>query len=491
MRGGVEVMRGSSVTYALSAVILLSGGQLGCDDDDADRQGIVAADSGADGGGIANDGPTRDASDSGLRSVCPPQSSAQRVVATSGDGALLAFLRCKGSTVEVVAQALQANAPEVVLASGQADYSVEVLLDGEHVLFGAGGKWFVRAADASVDAVAVAAGAVLHTRAFSERVSSTSFEPRLLVMEQDEALRRVTVRQSNDGYSTPLTIFEDADLQGGLENLSASGRTLVVTLSQASGRTFFKLRTNNAADPFDMPFGPDELAMAPVGLGDTHNFAFDGEKLVRVKLEDGKRTVLVETGLLNDPSQLLEREHAPGEKFAHFIVNGNPSRRDRNAEQATETLATANAIAQALSPDNNVLIYLSDNKLFSVPAVGGAAPVELISDTGALSELVVAFAPDSSELAMRVADGGLVRSPLTAGGAAVTLEAAPVLPESIAYSADGAQLLWITQNGTLRAAALSAGEARTLAENVSLWVAIPGGNQIAYVAGGKLQRTAL
>lgn len=497
---------------AWAFVLLAVMGLNGCCDENCTRcadghdtgpgSDAAAADGGTPDAGDQDAGPDAladmgpDARIPGLTAaqLCTPINASQQVQAVSGDGKQVAYVTCVAGGGQVEVRELGDDGEPIVIAPAEPNYSVRFLFDDGYLLYGAEGEWFIRVTDAAAPAVRVAAGTVEHTRPFLERVSSTRFDPRLLVLERQGSLRRVSVRGVDDGYQAAETLLESKDLQGGLDDLAASGRTLVLVLDAESGARYVKLRTNNAKAPAQLSFGPDELAMAPVGLGDTHNFAFAGERLVRVELDTGDTVELVASGLLEGAEHLIDREDSPGVKYAHFIVDGNPSRRIRDATAPLETLAEANATAQVLSPDGKTIIYASDAALWAVSAIGASGPIELIADTGTLADFVVAFAPDSSEVALRVASGGLRRAPLDGQQPSAQVEAAQVIPDSLAYNGDGSQLLWITGTsgspGTLRTASRGTGGASTVAANVVSWMPIPASSDVFYVAEGRLIRRA-
>jgi len=448
-------------------------------------------------------------------SVCPVADPAQRRVAVSADGAKVAFLSCNGSSIGVVVQALSGGAP-VELAPAAAGSSVAFTLDGNHVLFGAGGAWSVARADASRAPSALSAGSVEGYRLFRETVDQQgggrALEPRLLVQELIGAERRIVARNPDTDYEQPLVILADADptlvgsLIGGLEHLSDSGRTLVTPVQTDAGEIYYKLRTNAGETPFPMTYGPGEAEMGASGLGDTHNFAFMGDRLVRISLDanltalaDGDLTELASGGLLADHSQIIDRQDRPGVKYAHFIQNGAPSRRKREGDEPLQALATANATAQRLSPDSARILYLSDGAVFSVSAVGDGAALELVSDAG--NRLRQAFAPDSSEVAIVGRGGRLSRSPLDRAGMAQLLDPERTAESWFGYSGDDSlpdsavRLVWLSGSDEavqdrLKVAPLGSGDASTLVSaGVSAWLAIPRSADILYVQGAELRRT--
>jgi hypothetical protein len=228
--------------------------------------------------------------------------------------------------------------------------------------------------------------------------------------------------------------------------------------------------------------------MAPVGLGDTHNFALDGDRVVRVELETGDAVELVAAGagLLPGISHLFEREDAPGVKHLHYIINGDPSRRIREGTAPEETLATANATAQLITPDAERVIYLSDGDVFSVPAVGGEEPLKLLAESGLTEELAVAFAPDSKALALRDADAALWWVPVDSEDAARALDT-DVRAGSVGFT-PGGYLLWVAQDGALKALAPAATEPVELASGVDAWWPPQAGDEVLYASGNLLLR---
>jgi len=439
-----------------------------------------------------DDTPRVDTTSLNTAPVCVPTGAGQQVVAVSDDGSFLAYLACDEDGASVKSRTLD-EAPGESSSAATPATSVGFLLDNEHVFYGADGEWFVRRADGSAGATPLATlstSAIEQVRPFLQRVSNTEFAPRLLVLERDGGQGKISLRAVDDGYQSAETLLESDEVRGDLSLLSASGRTLLVEREAAS---YLRLRTNDATKTLELPFGPTELTMAPIGLGDTHNFAFTEDALVRVELETGERVVLADREALTDETGLIEREDAPGVKYAHFIADGNPSRRIRDASEPLETLAEANASHQALSLDNETIVFASDGKLWAVSARGGSAPVELIADAGAVSELVVAFPLNGSEVAFRDADGRLHRAPIDGSGPATLLDDGVALADSIGYNAVGTRLIWISSGpgpaDTLRsvAAGSSSEESETLSDDVSAWWPIPGSADVLYLTAGEIK----
>ncbi len=454
-------------------------------------------------------------------SVCPAQNASQRQVAVSGDGSKVAYLSCAGSDIGVVVQALSGGAP-VPVADAQAGDSVEFTLDNEHLLFGADPDWSVVRTDGSRPPFVLSEGSIEERRHFRETVDlqgggggggggGRALEPRLLIQELIGDSRRIVARRPDTDYEEPVVILADGEngftgsLLGGLQHLSDSGRTLVTPVEVDGVELYFKLRTNAGEAPYRMGFGREDAEMGAAGLGDTHNFAFMGQDLVRISLTadldnlgENDLVTLAQGGLLEDHSQIIDRQDRPGVKYAHFIQNGDPSRRKREGDEPLQALADANATAQSLSPDSAHLIYLSDDAVHAVSAVGDSAALELIAEAG--NRLRNAFAPDSSEVAVVGRGGRLYRSRLDTAGASQLVDPERASEAWFGYNGnpmtprDELRLVWLSGSDEavqdrLKTAPLDAAEAITLVDGgVSAWLAIPGSADILYVQSGKLHR---
>jgi hypothetical protein len=422
-----------------------------------------------------------------LDDLCDLPWQRQRVtVAESG----FANLSCASGTPALTAWAEGADAPAMI-AEVSAETTFEFTLDGGFLVYREGSTLRLRGVDAGKPALEISG--VEDYRLFMERVSNTKFSPRLITLEAGEGeLRSVRVRKADDGYVKVTNLIENKLIRGDLSLISASGRTALVALEDESRlQSFYMLRTNAAEAPFQMPFGPDDLRMAPVGLGDTHNFAFEGDRIVRVELATGDEVELVPAGagLAPGVSHLIEREDAPGVKYLHYIVNGDPSRRIREGTQPAEVLASANATAQIMTPDSERVVYLSDGDVFSVAAVGGEPPVQLLRDSGLSEVLAVTFAPDSANLALLDAGSVLWRVRVDGENAAVALDT-EVRPGRVGYT-PGGYLLWLTQAGVLKALAPSSTEPVELASDVDAWWPPKAGDEVLYASGSLLLRRKL
>jgi hypothetical protein len=247
--------------------------------------------------------------------------------------------------------------------------------------------------------------------------------------------------------------------------------------------------------------------MAAVGLGDTHNFAHTTDDLVRISLTvdldspgSDDLVQLAEGGILEDRSQIIDRQDRPGVKYAHFIQNGDPSRRKREGDEPLQALASANATAQALSPNSAFIVYLSDGVVYSVSATGETEAIEIIAEVG--NRLRTAFAPDSSEVAVIGRGGRLSRSPLDLTGAGQVIDPERAAEAWIGYSGnemstrDELRLVWLSGSDEavqdrLKVAPIGAAEATTLVDGgVSAWLAVPGSTDIMYVQSAELRRIA-
>jgi hypothetical protein len=419
-----------------------------------------------------------------LDDLCDLPKQAQRVaIAETG----FAYLRCASGSPALTAWAEGESEP-VAIADVSAETKFEFTLDNGFLLYRDGSTLRLRAVDADKPALEISG--VEDYRLFMERVSNTKFSPRLITLEAGTGeLRSVRVRKADDSYAKVTSLLDDKLIRGDVSLISASGRTALVAVEGANTlQSFYMLRTNAAEAPFEMPFGPAGLRMAPVGLGDTHNFAFEGDRVVRVELQTGSKVELIPAGagLLPGVSHLIEREDAPGVKHLHYIINGDPARRIREGDQPEEVLAKANATAQIMTPDTLRIVYLSDGDVFSVPAVGGKDPLRLLAGTGLTDQLAPAFAPDSASLAVLDARSGLWRVPLDRADAALALDT-DVRTGSVGYT-PGGHLVWLNQNGVLKALAPTATDPVELASSVDAWWPPKAGDELLYASGSLLFR---
>ncbi len=518
-----ECKRNAGASHRALAFILVSAGGLfvGCGDDD------TAA--------VPTDGGTTDATDpvrpadassdvdagatewTRASDVCAPEGEGGDVVAVSSDGVRAAYLVCADGKTELWAVDLEQGRARMVTGARSGD-EVQFLIDDRFVAFGAQNSFFVVDVTGSDEPVSLSVGTsgrgVREFRSFLLKVDDTEFEPRLLVRERVGDKDRVSVRGPEDGYRQARTLFERDEVLGGLDQLSASGRTLILISPANAGSsmtavpTYFRVRTNFELDPFQMPFGPSDWVMAPVGLGDNHNFARAGDRLARVQLERGTEEILVdaESGLLEGDDHLIERQASAGRKFLHFIVDGNPSFRFREKpeENPIVTLATAEAVGQALSPDEKIIVYLSEETLWSVPAGGDTDAIAIGTDVGSsgaadsATRFRVAFSPDSAEVAF-INEGGtlFVGSVETEEGVAA-LGAGDAMAGSAAYvgsSVETSQLVWIADAPDMPRALLRSSvgsdQVRVIALNVDAWWPIPDSDEVLYWSEGVLARAAI
>jgi len=472
----------------------------GADSGDAGAEtGMDASDSGADtsadgnddasdGGGDASDGGAE--ADAALPLVPCPTVAGKVSVAGSPDGKQVAFLSCAKSSPAVVVYT-HATSALVELGPAPADSAVEWLIDGKHVYYGSTNESYVRAADVTADgagpAVRISTGVIDGHRAFEERINNTQFAPRLMVLETVGSLRRISVRKPDDGYATPLVLIEDAALSLDISQLSDSGRTLIATVAVEAGPAEYrKIRTNLAQATTTLPFGPNDWVMAPTGLGDTHNFAFNADRLVRVQLDTGAIAELVPagSGLLPGTDHLFDREESPGVKYAHFIQNGDPSRRIREATSPTEVLATANAVAQVLSRDITTVLYLSDQQLFAVSAVGGGAPSRpLATAANTTNTLNIVFSETTRDFAY-VVDHKLFR--ISLANDAVQALSTTANPAAVKFDGLGQSILFMTDAGALQRATPTATTPDTIEPAVQGFWPVPTTSMVVVSINGQL-----
>jgi hypothetical protein len=176
-------------------------------------------------------------------------------------------------------------------------------------------------------------------------------------------------------------------------------------------------------------------------------------------------------------------------------------RRKREADEPLQQLAEANAIGQGITPDTQQIVYLSDDAVYSVSAVGDGAPVELIEDTGGIMRFRYVISADSAEIAVLARGSRLWRAPVTESGGAVLLDADQVAETSLGYTTpqnadtnpEAVRLVWLSGSedtrDRLQSAVLGADAPTTLVESdVSAWLAVPESPDILYLQGTELRR---
>lgn len=443
----------------------------------------------------------------GSRALAAPLCAADDApaVAPSADGARVAFVSCSGSSGPQLVVHELASGKSSTLGSVREDASVEWLLDGEHLLVGSAEDSSVVPADGSGELVRVATGTVLAHRIFLQKFADADFRPRLLILEEDGETRRVTQRKPDDGYSTPTLVYEDASIANDLSQLSASGRTLILTVDpQGEDGGYVKQLLDDNLKNEKLPFGPKSWAMAPVGLGDTHNYALNGDELIRIRLDKNANYLVIVpagSGLLEGTEHLISRESEPGFKHVYYIVNGDPTRRVRQPETdgeplpEAETLAEANAIAQVMSPDEVTLLFLSDGQLSAVHAEGGPTRL-LVEEEIEGATIPIAFSSAKKDLFKKkpefayLANETLYRGSL-ADDSLEVLSGPAAVPGTVAY--DGAQgaILYLTADGELERVRAGEKDAEPVAASVGHFWAVPGSADVLVASSGQLELIAL
>jgi hypothetical protein len=444
-------------------------------------------------GCASDDAPIAAPQNTGLAAkVCTPQPG-QQVVAPSADGKRVAFLSCAAIPPTVVVHDLSSN-EEVELGPSKEHASIEWLPAArtdepeKYVLFGRPNELWLRAADGTSGAVLVSSESTAVHHAVLQRVSSTEFAPRLHVFESTGDGLSLSVRGAEDGYVEPVPIYMGSDVKPDLSQISASGRTLILTPS-AEGANYVQVQWNTTQSAWQtsaLSFGPAQWVMAPVGLGDTHNSALHEDQLVRVELKTGKVEEIVATGggLLDDPGHLVDREDAPGVKYIYYIANGDPTRRDRDGLMAPETLAQANAVAQRLSPDLSTLLYLSDGALYAVPAEGGEARA-LETEDNATGRIDAAFPKTGSSVAYTVGSS-IYRIQLADGSASKISEASGV--QGVAsYDGTGSAILFLDEADSLMRVPGEARAPEEVVDGVSGFWPLASSSKVLAVSDGILK----
>jgi hypothetical protein len=444
-------------------------------------------------GCASNDAPIDSTEKASLAGTPCEAEAGQQTVAPSADGTRVAFLSCSTASPTVMVHDLTTHT-EVALGEAPKRSSVEWLPSArtdeaqKYLLFGTPNKLWVRAADASTDAVRVAEDTSAIHRAILQRISNTEFSPRLHVLETTGETLTLSVRSPEDDYAGTTTLFTGTEITPDLSQISASGRTVILTPS-AEDAHYVQVQWNTTQSMWQtstLSFGPKEWVMAPVGLGDTHNFALHEDQLVRVELKSGepKQLVAAGEGLLEGTAHLVDREDAPGVKYLYYILNGDPTRRDRDGAMPAETLADADAVAQRLTPNLMTLLYLSDGKLYGVPAEGGESQV-LVAEANDTARIDAAFPHEGSTFAYTV--GGAVFSVELSDGSSTQISGVSAQQGSVTYDGLGTAILLLDDSGNLIRAPQSTLSPETLASSVTSFWPVANSSSVLAVTDGILR----
>jgi hypothetical protein len=432
-------------------------------------------------------------------------------VAVSPDGERVAYVTCNGDPRLMIHEF--ESGLDVEVTDAHADSSVEWLLDSDadphFLLFGRAGEWSVIPDDGSTEPTPIANGTLLDHRPISQKQgSTTTFLPRLLVLEENENTKRVLVRRPDDGYAEPAVLASNPDLRGDLSQLSGSGRTLVLETAAADADVKYVAQYTYEASGFAMPFGPKSWILAPVGLGDKHTYVMNDDEFARIELADGDISVIVPAGagLLAGTEHLIPRENSPGNQHVYYIQNGDPTRAIRpeppKEVEPPEVLVEANAIAQAMTPDADTLLYVSDGVLYAIGAAGGE-PRALVEDAESSPRIELAYSSTpaaasrqaSSINEMEVfrkkpelvytANGKLHRVSL-AGDVVDTISGGEARAGTAVYDGLGEAILFLTSDGALARVAPKESEAETIAGSVDRFWTIPGRADVLVATEGTL-----
>lgn len=440
-----------------------------------------------------DDGPSDPPKELGLAATLCESRTGQVPVVPSADGKRVAFLSCAELSPTVVVHDLETSS-EVTLGEAPEDSSVEWLPSAragdvqEYLLFGTPNELWVRAADAATEAVLIAENTAAAHRAVLQRVSNTEFAPRLHLLETTEETRILSIRGPDDGYAIPTLIYMGDAIEADLSQISASGRTLILTPSETDGQ-YLQAQWNATQaiwQTSSLSFGPAQWVMAPVGLGDTHNFALHDDRLVRIELKTGAISELVPAGegLLDGASHLIDREDAPGVKYVYYILNGDPTRRDRDGMMEPETLADADAVAQRLTPDLSTLLFLSDGMLYGLPAEGGD-PTILVEAQNQTDRIDLAFPLAGSRFAYTVQ--GAVYRVEPADDSSSVISGASAVEGSVRYDGEGSAIFFLDDSGQLLRVPEEAVGPEPVATSVTDYWPVPNSTKVLAVADGKLQ----
>jgi hypothetical protein len=440
-------------------------------------------------GCASDDKPVKPTDEPSLAGALCDGQAGLSAVAPSADGTRVAFVSCSDAVPAVLVHDLTTHT-EVNLGEAPQGSTVEWLPSArsdepqKYVLFGVPSELWVRAADASTDAVRVSEGdsGTVH-RAILQRISDTEFAPRLHVLATTGDTRTLSVRDPHDDYAEATELYSGSDITADLSQISGSGRTLILTPS-AEDQKYLQVQWNTNKAMWQvstLSFGPADWVMAPVGLGDTHNFALHGDQLVRVELKTGvtEEIVAAGEGLLEGTAHLVDREDAPGTKYVYYILNGDPTRRDRDGKMPAETLAEADAVAQRLTPDESTLLYLSEGALYSVPAEGGASQ-SLVERKNDSDRIDAAFPGSGSAFAYTV--GGTVYRVDLADATASEVSGVSAAQGSVTYDGLGTAILLLDEAGNLQSAPDSTLSPETVATSVTNFWPVANSSKILAVS---------
>ena len=458
---------------------------------DANDASADTSDAGADTGTADADagGPDGDA-DTVPNLVLCPLVAGKVPVAASPDGKKIAYLSCAQTTPAVVVYDLATRASSE-LGPAPADSSVEWLLDGSHVYYGSAAETHVRAANIMTPAVRISTGVIDGHRAFMERISNTAFAPRLMVLETEGTLHRISVRKADDGYATRLILVEDAALQPDISQVSASGRTLIATLVPARAR-----RSIRRSEPTSLSRPSPCRSVRTTGSWlRAGSVTRTISRCTTIDWFESSSTPASSPSwfrparvYLAGTAHLLDREDAPGKKHVYFIQNGDPSRRVREGDEPIEVLATANAVAQVMSPDLSTMLYLSDQQLSAVSAEGGGTPRPLTTEANAETALNVVFSTTTRDAAY-IANRKLFR--ISLANDAVQAFSVIIDPASVKFDGLGQSILFVTDTGALQRVSPGSATPETIAPSVQGYWPMPTTSTVLVAINGRLETRVL
>ncbi len=400
-------------------------------------------------------------------------------VAVSPDGARVAYVTCEPAGGHVWTMSLPAGAP-VELGPGDAATTVEFSPDGMHVVFGSAGAFFVRAADGSAAAVRLTTGTIEEHRFIrrEDRTTPGVFHTTLLARALDGADRRIVSRSADDGYAGEVVIASDpaADLTGNLTLVSTNGQKLV--FERFTFLQYHEVPTDLVAAPSFLPWSSTTTQMLADGLTDVDGIGFEGDRLV-FRTFDGSVDVDLAAAVLPSHEPFVHGG------FVYFVADGDPTRRERSATAApAQVLATATAIDMVPVPDRSRAVCLSAGTIFSVATDASGPPVQIIATAGAVTRLVGAFSPDSTQMLALVGDG-LRRTDVAVAGTEVLVDDVSVSASSIGFNGAGTRAVW-RKADVLRGAS-AGGSPATLTTGVTGWWSVPRASGILYLtATGQL-----
>lgn len=435
----------------VSGVLFLSFLVVGCGDDggtsdaaptdsavDVAPDDAGPSDSAIDGGLVDGGGDAGSFPESTLvaANVCPGAGS----VATTPNGAFIAYLDCTGAPEAFVLDVIAREARDLGPAGDSAG-GPTVVFDptGGYVLFGAPSAPQLRDVATAGPAFPVSAGTVSALR-FVERPDAAATTWSLVAVVEAGGALDVIARDlapaSGQPYSNSRTL--SADIGRWDTNLvSSNGANIFVE----RGANYARVPTLEGEAGETFAYGPGDFVLGPAGLGNTHGIAREGDGLVFLELGT-EATVTLVGAQLTEAEPLVFTQDVGGETYAYFVVDGDPTRRLRNGTGPLEMLADAVTDKLGPSPDGAHVLYRAARAVHSVPADGSGVAVQVLADAGDDARWL--FHPSDPTVVLIEGGGRVVRVGVT-GADAQVLEATTVVSGSAMHVGD--TTLWRATEG--------------------------------------------